>query len=100
MNAEDAPMIHITHIQKTDPGPPRQIAVDTPIIFHVPTREAVDTSIACREDTAPSSSGGSRRIPIDSPNSLICTPLVLIVKYNPAIAMTIIRIGKYITSSI
>ena len=44
-------MIHISHIQKHAPGPPRHIAVETPMMFPVPTREAVDTSIACREDT-------------------------------------------------
>ena len=51
MKAEDAPIIHMSHIQKTAPGPPRQIAVDTPMIFPVPTLEAVDTSMACRDDT-------------------------------------------------
>ena len=93
MNAEDAPMIHISHIQKQAPGPPRQIAVETPMMFPVPTLDAVETSIACREDTALFSQGGSRSIRRDSGKSLICTPLVLNVKYNPAIAMTIIRIG-------
>ena len=53
MNAEDAPMIHISHIQKQAPGPPMQIAVDTPMMFPVPTLEAVDTSIAWSEDTEP-----------------------------------------------
>ena len=52
MNAEAAPMIHINHIQKHAPGPPRQIAVDTPIMLPVPTLEAVETSIACKEETA------------------------------------------------
>ena len=51
MNAEDAPIMHISHIQKQAPGPPRQIAVDTHMMFPVPTREAVETSIACKEDT-------------------------------------------------
>ena len=35
--------MHMTHIQKQAPGPPRQIAVETPIIFPVPTRDAVET---------------------------------------------------------
>ena len=100
INAEDAPIIHISHIQKQAPGPPRHIAVDTPMMFPVPTLEAVETSIACREETEPFFSEGSRRILKDSVNNLICTPLVLIVKYNPAAAMTIIRIGKYMTLSI
>ena len=93
MNAEDAPIRHISHIQKHAPGPPRQIAVETPMMFPVPTRDAVDTSIACREDTEPSLSGGSNKILMDSGNNLICTPFVLAVKYNPAIAMTIINMG-------
>ena len=33
----------ITHIQNTEPNPPIQIADETPIIFPVPTRDAVDT---------------------------------------------------------
>ena len=70
------------------------------MMFPVPTLEAVETSIACREETEPFFSDGSRRILKDSVNNLICTPFVLIVKYNPAAAMTIIRIGKYITLSI
>ena len=85
----------MTHIQKTAPGPPRQIAVDTPMMLPVPTREAVDTSIACREDTEFSSSDGSNRSLTDSGNSLNCTPFVFIVKYNPAAAIMIIRVGKY-----
>jgi len=46
MNAEDAPIIHKSHIQKHAPGPPIHIAVDTPIMLPVPTLDAVDTSIA------------------------------------------------------
>lgn len=99
MNAEEAPMIHIIHIQKTDPGPPKQIAVDTPMMLPVPTREAVDTSIACSEDTEFSPSDGSNRSFTDSGNSLICTPFVLMVKYNPEAAIMIIRVGKYMKLS-
>ena len=66
MNAEDAPIMHISHIQKQAPGPPRQIAVDTPMMFPVPTREAVETSIACKEDTEFLSSECSKRSLIDS----------------------------------
>ena len=36
-------VIAITHIQNTEPNPPIQIADETPIIFPVPTRDAVDT---------------------------------------------------------
>ena len=43
MNADEAPMMHISHIQKHAPGPPRQIAVETPTMLPVPTREAVET---------------------------------------------------------
>ena len=93
-------MIHITHIQKQAPGPPRQIAVDTPIMFPVPTLDAVDTSIACREDTEFSFPAGSISNLMDSTSSLICTPLVRAVKYNPAAAITIISMGKYIMLSI
>jgi len=32
--------------QKTAPKPPRQIAVETPMIFPVPTREAVELKLA------------------------------------------------------
>lgn len=100
MNADEAPMIHIIHIQKQAPGPPRQIAVDTPMMFPVPTLEAVDTSIACSDDTESLSPEGSKINFRDSKNNLICTPRVLMVKYNPATAMTIISMGKYITLSI
>ena len=48
MNAEAAPMIHISHIQKHAPGPPRHIAVETPMMFPVPTLEAVDTNMPAR----------------------------------------------------
>ena len=46
INADAPPMTAITHIQKTEPGPPRQIAVETPRIFPVPTRDAVETMSA------------------------------------------------------
>ena len=36
-------VIAITHIQNTEPNPPIQIADEPPIIFPVPTRDAVDT---------------------------------------------------------
>ena len=42
-NAEAAPRMAMTHIQKMAPGPPRQIADETPTMFPVPTREAVET---------------------------------------------------------
>ena len=43
ISADALPIIAITHIQNTEPNPPIQIADDTPMIFPVPTRDAVDT---------------------------------------------------------
>ena len=43
-------MIAITHIQNTEPNPPIQIADETPTIFPVPTRDAVETISAWKEE--------------------------------------------------
>ena len=51
-----------THIQKTAPGPPRQIAPATPMIFPVPTVAARAVHRACRGVTAFSASLGADRI--------------------------------------
>ena len=40
--AEAEPMIAVIHIQKTEPKPPRQIAVETPTMLPVPTLDAVE----------------------------------------------------------
>ena len=42
MKALAPPSSATTHIQNTAPKPPRQMAVDTPTILPVPTRDAVD----------------------------------------------------------
>ena len=42
-NAVALPRIAVIHIQKIAPGPPKQMAVEMPAIFPVPTREAVET---------------------------------------------------------
>ena len=44
-------MMAMTHIQNTLPKPPTQMAVATPMMLPVPTREAVDTIRAWKEDT-------------------------------------------------
>ena len=41
------------------PGPPRQIAVDTPMMLPVPTRDAVEIMSAPNEEMLPSLSGFS-----------------------------------------
>ncbi len=43
MNADAEEMVAMTHIQKTAPGPPTAMAVATPAMLPVPTREAVET---------------------------------------------------------
>ena len=43
-NADAPPMIAVTHIQNTAPAPPAQIAVATPMMLPVPTRDAVESS--------------------------------------------------------
>ena len=41
----------MSHIQKAAPGPPRMIAVATPAMLPVPTREAVAIISAWKEET-------------------------------------------------
>ena len=80
MNADAPPRIAVIHIQKIAPNPPRQIAVDTPMMFPVPTREAVDTINAPNEDTDFLSFGFSLTTLIDSPNRRTCKKPVRTVK--------------------
>ena len=51
-------MTAMIHIQKTDPKPPRQMAVDTPMILPVPTRDAVETMSAWKLETLSSPPAG------------------------------------------
>ena len=48
-------MMAMTHIQNTAPKPPWQMAVEMPMMLPVPTREAVDTIRAWKEEVAPPS---------------------------------------------
>ncbi len=59
MKAVAPPSSAVTHIQKIAPGPPRQIAVDTPMMLPVPTRDAVEIMSAPNEEMLPSLSGFS-----------------------------------------
>ena len=77
-------MIAITHIQNTEPNPPIQIADETPTIFPVHTRDAVETISAWKEEIAPLSSGFSITDPQALLNNLTCGNLVRTVKYTPA----------------
>ena len=43
IKAVDEPIIAVTHIQKTAPAPPAEIAATTPTRFPIPTRVAVET---------------------------------------------------------
>ena len=73
----------MTHIQNTAPGPPIHRAVDTPMMFPVPTREAVETIRAPKEETAPSVAGFSDTTRMDSGNSRSWGTPVHTVKYSP-----------------
>ena len=77
-------MMAMTHIQNTAPKPPRQIAPEMPTMLPVPTREAVDTIRAWKEEVEPACSGRSPTTRMDSPNSRNWTNLVRMVKYSPA----------------
>ena len=83
----------MAHIQKTAPGPPRQIAVEIPMIFPVPTRDAVETMSAWKDDTSPPSAGFSITTRKHSGKSLTCISPVRTVKYSPAATSTTTRIG-------
>src|SRR5699024_6350127 len=87
-NAVAAPKNAITHIQKTAPGPPRTIAVATPAIFPVPTRDAALMVTALKGEIPFEPSGrisacslSTRNISL---NHLNWTNLELIEKYRPA----------------
>ena len=80
MKAFAPPKIAVIHIQKIAPGPPRMMAVHTPMMFPVPTLEAVETIRAPNDEIDLSSEGFSVTTLHISPNMRICTPLVLIVK--------------------
>lgn len=84
MNALAPPTSATTHIQNTAPKPPRQMAVDTPTMLPVPTRDAVDTMSAPKDEMLPFSFGFSLTTRIDSPNSRNWISPVRIVKYRPA----------------
>ncbi len=43
-------MMHMSHIQNTAPGPPVAMAVATPAMLPVPTREAVATIMAWNDE--------------------------------------------------
>ena len=78
--AEAAPTRAMTHIQKTAPAPPRAMAVATPAMLPVPTREAVEIIRAWKEEMSLPSfffSPSTRRA---SGNSRNCTPRVRTVK--------------------
>ena len=50
MKAEAAPISAMSHIQKMAPGPPVATAVAMPAMLPVPTREAVDTMRAWKDE--------------------------------------------------
>ena len=86
------PISAIIHIHIAAPKPPRQMAVATPTMLPVPTREAVDTISALNEDIPPSC-GFSEITLIASPKRRSCTNLVLNEKKIPAARSTIISTG-------
>ena len=73
----------VTHIQNTAPVPPRQMAVEMPAMLPVPTREAVDTIRAWKEEMEPALSGFSPTTRMDSANIRNWMNLVRKVKYRP-----------------
>ena len=79
-------MSAMIHIQNTAPGPPTAMAVATPAMLPVPTREAVETIMAWNDDTLlpPSTCFFSVMALNMSFRCVNCTPLVRIVKYRPA----------------
>ena len=107
MNALADPINAITHIQNTAPGPPITIAVATPARFPVPTRPAIETANASKEEifrsffsldelfncllpftlSVPVSSNSLNMWPI-IPN---CTNLVLNVNHKPHAIRVAIR---------
>ena len=61
-----------------------QMATDTPMMLPVPTREAVDTIRAWKEETVPARSGRSVTTRRDSRNMRNWMNRVRKVKYSPA----------------
>ena len=61
-----------------------QMATDTPMMLPVPTREAVDTISAWKEDTLPSFSGRSTTTRMASRSSRSCGNRFRMVKNSPA----------------
>jgi len=76
-------MMAMTHIQNTAPKPPAQMAVEMPMMLPVPTRDAVDTISAWKEEVAPAFSGFSPTTRMDSRNIRNWTKRVRKVKYRP-----------------
>ena len=68
MKADALPRRAVSHIQNTAPGPPRQMAVEMPAMLPVPTREAVDTISAWKEDSPVPSVLGCATTRMDSAN--------------------------------
>ena len=83
MNAVAPPNSAVSHIQNIEPAPPSMIAVATPMMLPVPTRDAVETISAPNEEMPFSDLGFSETTLIDSLNMLSCMNLVCIVKYRP-----------------
>ena len=75
----------MSHIQNTAPGPPVAMAVATPAMLPVPTREAVDTMSAWNDEMerSPWTCFFSVSCVNMSLMKRICTPFVRIVKYTP-----------------
>ena len=81
MNAVDDPIRAVSHIQKTAPAPPAEIAATTPTRFPIPTRVAVETINVCMTESALFSSPFfSKRAPTISLKRRIGRNLVRIVK--------------------
>ena len=79
-NAAPATTNAMIHIQKTAPGPPTAMAVETPTMLPVPTRAAEETAKAWNAEMrlvpSAASPGSSRRPRSIWPNSRNWTPLV------------------------
>ena len=73
----------MTHIQKTAPGPPTAMAVATPAMLPVPTREAVETIRAWNEET------------LFLPGTCLRSVRCLIMSLNPRNWMNFVRMEKY-----
>ena len=88
MNAVAPPMIAMSHIQNTAPGPPTVMAIATPATLPVPTRDAAEM-VNARNAEIPFlpvsiSDGFSVIVRSISGNIRICTTSVVTEKYRPA----------------